>query len=64
MKTVYLYDAKTFQFAGIYEAHPSPMEDGKFIEPTHSTDIETITVNENQIAVFDAHAKKMVCKRH
>ena len=62
MKTVYLYDEKTFQFAGIYEANPSPMEPDKFIEPIHSTDVEPITVNENQIAVFDAHAKKWFAK--
>lgn len=52
MKTVYLYDAVTGAYAGVYEAQESPLEPGVFIEPTCSTSIAPPIAGENQIAIF------------
>jgi hypothetical protein len=52
MKTVYLYDAVTGAYAGVYEAQESPLEPGVFIEPIFSTDAPPPTPGENQIAIF------------
>ena len=35
-KEVYLFDEVTGEFAGVYLAHQSPLEEGVFMEPIHS----------------------------
>lgn len=51
-KTVWVYDEVTGELKGAYEAHPSPLEEGMFIEPEHSTDIEPPMAAPREAAVF------------
>ena len=52
LKTVYLYDETTGAYTGMYNAHPSPMEPGVFLEPAGSTPIEPPAADDDQVAVF------------
>lgn len=52
MKTVYLFDEKTGELLGAYDAQESPLEEGEYIAPDHSTPIEPPTAGTNQVAVF------------
>lgn len=51
-KTVYLFDAATGQYAGVYEAQESPLEPRKFLEPDASTSIAPPAPGADQVAVF------------
>lgn len=56
MKRVYLYDAHTGEFTGIWDAQASPLEPGKFIEPVYSVEDAPPPVNEHQAAVREGGA--------
>lgn len=56
MRTVYLFDPKTGESIGTYDAQANPLEEGEYISPEHSTPIEPPTAVAGQIAVFSAGA--------
>ena len=53
MKPYYLFNPVTGEAAGIYEAQESPLEEGVYITPTASTDIEPPNTGANEVAVFN-----------
>ena len=44
MKIVYLYDEKTGEYQGEYEAQESPLAPDEFITPTYSTDVAPFAI--------------------
>lgn len=51
VKTVYLYDAATGEYAGTYDAQESPLEPGVFVRPEKSLDDAPPPLAANQTAV-------------
>lgn len=56
MKTVYIFDPDNFRFLHSYDCQPDPMEPGKFIEPTYSTDQEPLPAQEGQVVCWNTEA--------
>lgn len=56
MKIVYLFESVTGELIGTYEAQESPLEEGEYIVPEHSTQIEPPTAGAGLVAVFSAGA--------
>ena len=52
MKSVYLYDAETGLYTGDYEAQENPLEMGKYIVPTYSTEEAPPIEKQNESAVY------------
>lgn len=52
MKTVYLFDAGSGEYAGTYEAHNSPLEPGVYITPICSSATSPPPVGEHEVAVM------------
>jgi hypothetical protein len=51
-KTFYYFDEITGEYTGSGQAHPSPLEPGKFLIPTNGTEVSPPSCADRQVAVW------------
>lgn len=61
-KTVYLYNPETNEPTCAYEAQESPLEPGKFITPTHCTDVCPPSIGKDESLFYDGKGDWIIKK--